>query len=147
MPSLGQHILGLLFICTHHLGTQCGSSAAMNFFLVRICFDDLTSFFIFDPNFRRVPKRKFWLTWVSSFSSLTSPRFTALMLIFRFSSSTCVSIIARRGVTMIIMLFPSHWLNHELLTLKQCLVRPDKLKISYVQLARCVLSFDLRNND
>ena len=37
MPSLGQHILGLLFTCTHHLGTQCGSSAAMNFFLVQIC--------------------------------------------------------------------------------------------------------------
>ena len=28
MLSLGQHILGLLFTCTHHLGTQCGSSAA-----------------------------------------------------------------------------------------------------------------------
>ena len=82
------------------------------------------------------PKRKFWLTWVSSFSSLTFPRFTALMLIFKFSSSTWVSIIARRGVTMIAMLFPSHWLNHELLTPKQCLVQPDKLKTSYVQLAR-----------
>ena len=34
-PILGIHILGLSFTCTHHLETQCASSAAMNntFFL------------------------------------------------------------------------------------------------------------------